>query len=305
MTALLQTVGKCVAAIVLGYICVTTVAAAAVAVVQERKIWQSKALPTLSITGQLKVFLFNVVWMMSCLIGSILITLKWIITFGTSDIQSEGNRLVEDTSARIIVRCFVGDVQIVGKENLPPLGIVPAPVYIANHSSQIDPAVTYYLNRRFKWISKKSVLYLPGVGQVMWLSQHVFIDRRTGKNNKSVSNLFEKSNAAVQSGLPMFFFPQGTRRIAERLPAKDGAFIVAQGNCSTLIPVSIEVPVNAWNTMYPLNQLWGGEKPVVKITVHKPIPVDGKEDREKLKLQCMDQIYSVLPTYRYENAKDK
>jgi 1-acyl-sn-glycerol-3-phosphate acyltransferase len=137
---------------------------------------------------------------------------------------------------------------------------------------------------------------------VMWLSQHVLIDRRKGKNGKSVSNLFEKSDAAIQAGIPMFFFPQGTRSIAERLPAKDGAFIVAQNNCSALVPVSIEIPITAWNSSYPFNILWGGERPLLTVTVHKPIPVDGKEDREKLKQKCMEQIYSVLP--KYENTKD-
>lgn len=302
MKLLLQYIGSYAAAILLGYIGFTTVAAAAVAVKQERKIWQSKALPSLSIMGQLKVFVFNIVWMMCCLIGSILISLKWVFMFGRSDIESEGNRWVEDTAARIVVRCLVGDVRVVGRENLPPLGIIPAPVYIANHSSQADAGAVYFLDRRFKWVAKKSVLYLPGVGQVMWLSQHVLIDRRKGKNGKSVSNLFEKSDAAIQSGLPMFFFPQGTRQIAERLPAKDGAFIVAQNNCSALVPVSIDIPVTAWNSTYPLSLLWGGGRPLVTLTVHKPISTDGNDDREVLKHKCMQQIYSVLP--KYENTKD-
>jgi lysophosphatidate acyltransferase len=292
--------------ILLGYIGLTTVAASAVAVLQERKIWRPKSLPSLSWFGLVKVFLFNMVWMATCLLGSILITIKWIVLFGTSDIQRDGNRIVEDTAARLVIQCFVGRVQVLGQENLPSgdddSSVIPAPVYIANHASQIDAAVVYYLNRRFKWIAKKSVLYVPGVGQIMWLSQHVLIDRKKGANAKSVSNLFEKSNVAVQAGLPMFFFPQGTRSIATRLPAKDGAFIVAMTNQSTLIPISIDIPRNVWNVWYPLNQLWGGIRPVVKITVHPPIPV-ADLDRERLKQKCMDQIYSVLPTCESPKTK--
>jgi 1-acyl-sn-glycerol-3-phosphate acyltransferase len=302
LSTLLKTVGFGLS----WYIVVATLAASAVAVWQEHKIWQSKALPSLSMIGQLKVFLFNVFWMVGCLIGSIFIILKWIVTLGQSDIAMEGNRLVENTVAQLCVRCFVGKVKLVGLEHLPETDIVPAPVYVANHASQIDVGVVYFLNRRFKWISKLSVLYIPGVGLVMWLSQHVFIDRRKGKNNKSVTALFDKSNAAVQSGLPMFFFPQGTRRIAERLPAKDGAFILAQSNRSLLIPISIEIPLNAWNSLYPLNQLWGGGAPMVQITIHpsiRPSENSEKEGREQLKQQCMDQIYSVLP--KYENTKVK
>jgi len=137
----------------------------------------------------------------------------------------------------------------------------------------------------------------------MYLAKHVFIDRRKGKNGKSVSTLFEKSDDAVQSGLPMFLFPQGTRRIAERLPAKEGAFIIAQTNKSPLVPISIEIPTTLWNCLFPLNVLWGGVRPTVKITVHPVVTVSGSEDREKLKEKCMDQIYSVLPTY--ESEKDK
>lgn len=118
--------------------------------------------------------------------------------------------LVERFTAEMCFYLFVGGgPEIRGVENLPPDdGTSPAPVYVANHASQIDLAAVYFLNRRFKWISKDSVRYLPGVGLIMSLSQHVFI-QRTGKNRKSVMNLYEQSNNAIQSGLPMFFFPQG------------------------------------------------------------------------------------------------
>jgi lysophosphatidate acyltransferase len=322
-------VAKCVVYALVGYIVLATAATAAIAAYQEAKIWRPKSLPSLSMWGHVKVFVFNVVWMMTCLLGSIFITIKWVVSLGTSNLSKDGNRLVEDLAARLVLCCFVGTVQVVGREHLPPPSsddsamastasasasasdsqarlTIPAPVYVANHASQLDAAVVYYLNRRFKWIAKKSILYLPGVGQVMFLSQHVFIDRKkaSSKHAQSVSNLFEKSNAAVQAGLPMFFFPQGTRAIAERLPAKDGAFIVAMDNGSPLIPVSVEVPFNAWNSFYPLNQLWGGEAPVVKVTVHASIPVSAKDDRESLKQRCMDQIYSVLPKLN-ETSKTK
>lgn len=118
--------------------------------------------------------------------------------------------LVERFTAELCFYLFVGrGPEIRGLENLPPNdGSVPAPVYVANHASQIDLAAVYFLDRRFKWISKDSVRYLPGVGLIMSLSQHVFI-QRTGKNKKSVMNLYEQSKNAIQSGLPMFFFPQG------------------------------------------------------------------------------------------------
>jgi len=285
------------------YTSVTSLLGAALAVLQEDKIWKAKELPSLTLWGKLKVFPFNVAWFQLCLAGSLLIMIKWILTLGSSDISKDANKLAENYVARTVYQVIVGRIQVNGIENLPREDLTPAPVYIANHASQIDAAVVYFLGRRFKWIAKKSVLFLPGVGPLMWLGQHVLVDRKKGKNGKSVSNLFEKSNATVQDGVPMFIFPQGTRRMAERIPAKDGAFIIAQTNKSLLVPVSIEIPEMAWNSLYPLNVLWGGERPTVTMTVHPVVNVSGTEEREKLKSQCMDQIYSVLPTY--EGHKDK
>jgi lysophosphatidate acyltransferase len=283
--------GRASAAYVVG---VTTLASG-VAVLQEQKIWKPESLPSINPSGLSKVFLFNVTWMLGCLAGAVLISLKWILTFGQSDIKKESHCLVENFVARACIYLFVGKVQLKGVENLPDEDTVPAPVYVANHASQVDVGAVYFIGRRFKWIAKKSVLYIPGVGQVMYLSKHVMINRRTGKNKNSVNNLFKKSDEAVQSGIPMFIFPQGTRRIAKKLPFKDGAFIVAQNNCSPLVPLSIEIPTDAWTSWYPLQLLWTRESPTVIITVHKPIPVTGKEDRETLKKKCFDQIYSVLP----------
>jgi 1-acyl-sn-glycerol-3-phosphate acyltransferase len=138
----------------------------------------------------------------------------------------------------------------------------------------------------------------------MWLGDHVIIQRK-GNNKKSVSDLFAKSNRAIKSGIPMFFFPQGTRRIAEKLPFKDGAFIVAQDNKSKIVPISLEIPKNAWNTLYPLSLLWTKECPVVKMTIHKPIQTTGSEDRQELKERCMKVIYDALPPVPSESEKDK
>lgn len=282
---------------------------------QERSIWKARGVPSLSLWGQMKVYVFNVVWMFSCLVGSTLVILRYLLTFGRSDPEYDGHVRVEHHSARLVM-ALLGNVKVVGEEHLPKPSLadstppsltttLPAPVYIANHSSQIDVGAVYLLNRRFKWIAKSSVKYLPGVGQIMVLGGHVLIDRKTGKNRNSVSKLYEKSNAAVQGGISMFFFPQGTRRIVGRLPFKDGAFNVALHNKSTLIPVSVDVPANMWNDPYPLSLLWGGTVPSVTLTVHKPIPLEGTEDKEALKEQCSNIIYSVLPTYGEGRANDE
>ena len=290
--------------IVVGYVVVLVTVAGFMAVVQETKIWAPKALPSLSPWGMFKVFGLNIVWFTGCFIGVGLAIIKKVLTAGTSDLAKDINTWVEPVVGGAVLKIFVGDVQVVGSENLPSPDIVPSPVYIANHASQIDVAAVYAIQRRFKWIAKQSVVYLPGVGGVMLFGAHVLIQRK-GKNKKSVQSLFEKSQAAVESGIPMFFFPQGTRKIAQRLPFKDGAFIVAQTSKAPLVPISIEIPRNAWNSLHPISLLWSSSsRPVVKITIHPVVPVTGEENRETLKQNCFDQIYSVLPKVA-EDEKSK
>jgi 1-acyl-sn-glycerol-3-phosphate acyltransferase len=273
--------------------------AGGMAVIQEAKIWKPNTLPSLSVLGMLKVLGLNLLWFIGCFIGVGLVICKKVFTFGISDLAKDVNTIVEPVVGGAVLQIFVGQVEVTGMENLPPKDTLPAPIYVANHASQIDVAAVYAIQRRFKWIAKKSVVYLPGVGGVMLFGAHVLI-QRSGKNKKSVHSLFEKSQASVESGLPMFFFPQGTRQLAQRLPFKDGAFIVALNSKAPLVPISIDIPKDAWNSMYPLSLLWSSYAPKVRITVHPPIPVTGKESREQLKQACFDKIYSILPDWTAE-----
>jgi 1-acyl-sn-glycerol-3-phosphate acyltransferase len=265
-------------------------------VLQERRIWKSPLLPSLSPVGAVKVYLFNVLWMSGALVGSILLLPKFILGKSLGFDCLREAHAVERFLAKMCCVCFVcPTVEIRGEENLPDDdGSSPAPVYVANHSSQVDLAVVYFLGRRFRWIAKQSVKFLPGVGLIMTLNEHVFI-QRTGKNKKSVSNLFEQSNKAIRSGLPMFFFPQGTRRMTGRLPFKDGAYTLAIDNKSQLIPVSIDIPLGCWNSWYPLCLLWGGSVGNVVLTVHRPIQAREGMDKEELKKLTYDAIFSVIP----------
>jgi 1-acyl-sn-glycerol-3-phosphate acyltransferase len=267
-----------------------------VSVYQEYKIWAPCIVPSLSVWGMLKVYLFNVVWTVACLFGALLLLPKFFLT-GSAEREAHA---IEHFVAFLCLRLFVGPVVVKNAEKLPsdePGS--PAPIYICNHASQIDLGAVYYINRRFKWIAKSSVRFLPGVGQIMALSKHVFIDRKTGKNKSSVTNLYDKSNASVQAGCPMFFFPQGTRRMTERLPFKDGALNVALQNKSSLVPLSLEIPLDAWNRAYPLLK---STSPIV-LTVHDSINVKGDQDKEQLRQKCFDIIYSVLPMIGGESKK--
>lgn len=319
--------------IVIGYFIVMISLASIIAAYQESKIWKNKKPETqsstndrqhivqpLSLIGFCKVVIFNATWMIGCFIGSTIILIKYYISFGNIDLAYECHIYVEHPVSMMLMEWFIGTVHIDGIENLPPNNAsIPAPVYIANHASQLDISSVYYLSRRFKWIAKQSVLYLPGVGQVMYFAKHILI-KRSGKNKESVNQLFIMSNDAIQHGIPMFLFPQGTRVIQKQLPFKNGAFIMAQTNKSIIIPITIQIPIspliesnnntnnepiiyaNPWNILYPFTYWLGMQvKPIIRITIHKPIQVTGQEDMNILKEQCMKIIYSVLPPFHHND----
>jgi len=277
-------------------ICLASLAA----VYQERKIWFDKNVPSLTAVGHIKVFGLNFVWMTVCFLGAVVTAIEAAVTNNWFDLKHTrklAHKVVERRCAMLVTWMFVGPVVIKGAENLPadePGS--PAPVYVANHSSQIDSAVVYYIERQWRWIMKSSIMFLPGVGQITYLGDHIMIDRvrRKNKSKDSITgarNLYVKSDESIQEGIPMFFFPQGTRRLGERLPFKDGAFKVAMNNDSVLVPISVEVPVTTWNSLYPFVK----SNPVV-LTVHKPIESKGK-DIETLKKETFDILYSVLPDH--------
>jgi len=277
------------------YICVAALAA----VFQERKIWLHPNVPSLTAVGMIKVLCLNLVWMTVCLVGAVAAAIEAAVTNNWLDLKHTrriAHLVVERRVAMLVTSMFIGPVVVKGSENLPPDEPgSPAPVYVANHTSQIDSAAIYYIERQWRWIMKSSIIFLPGVGQITYLGDHIFIDRKKKSKNKDsfagTRNLYAKSDKSIQEGVPMAFFPQGTRRIGERLPFKDGAFKVATNNDSPLVPISIEIPLTVWNSLYP----FGKAHPIV-ITVHKPIESKGK-DIETLKNETFEIIYSVLPDY--------
>lgn len=281
---------------------------------QEYKIWKTTSTP-LSLWAILKIITFNTMWMLSALICALSLFPIWVIRgFGRS-VETEAHSVLERLIGTSLVKYLVGNVVITGREHLLEYNEnrgqgsdemnanspKAAPIYVANHCSQIDAAVVYYPFSKFKWIAKQSVMFLPGPGNLMYFSGHVFI-KRAGKNKNSVSNLYELSSQAVQNGTPMMIFPQGSRRRSQKLPFKNGAYRIAMQNKSDIIPVSIHVPDGCWNSSYPFNLIFSFllrsthvDVPLITMTIHKPIKFSEDTSLDQLREKSMEQIYSVLP----------
>lgn len=272
----------------------------------------SSKVPRLNIIGYVKLYIFFVLWIGLCLMGSLLLLPLFLLSAGKSKfVEYSINNVVQKLTGTFLILALIGNVEIKGIQNLPPAQQPQQQkqqkgekkkgcIYIANHSSTIDSGAVYFINRSFRWIAKKSIVYMPGVGYVMVMGNHVIIDRASKDSKRK---LYEKCYQLLDSGENIFIYPQGTRCLTKWLPFKDGAFNMAIEGKYKIVPISIDIPRNTWNSLYPLKKV-----PNIVLTVHPMVhpttttneqegTSDPKEEKEKLKQKCEQIILSALPHF--------
>jgi 1-acyl-sn-glycerol-3-phosphate acyltransferase len=126
-------------------------------------------------------------------------------------------------------------VKVKGRENILK---GQSYVIIANHQSIYDIFVLYgWLGIDFKWVMKKEVRKIPGVGFGSEAVGHIFIDR---SSTKAALDTIEKAKDKIKGGTSVLFFPEGTRsRTRELLPFKKGAYRFAFDLNLPILPVTI------------------------------------------------------------------
>jgi 1-acyl-sn-glycerol-3-phosphate acyltransferase len=81
------------------------------------------------------------------------------------------NTIVEANVNDLAFNFFCGQIEVIGKENLPDEE-TPC-VYIFNHQSQADVAPCYALKKYCAFVGKSSMKFVPGIGQGMILGKHM------------------------------------------------------------------------------------------------------------------------------------
>jgi 1-acyl-sn-glycerol-3-phosphate acyltransferase len=208
-----------------------------------------------------------------CLIGMIL-------TWSTS----HSMWWVQKVWAPVLLWAGGAKLEVQGVENLPPGQSV---ILVSNHQSTLDiPALFVALPIDFRFVSKRSLKYVPVMGWYMTLAKFVFIDRG---NKKSAIESLEKTGAQVRGGVSVVLFPEGTRSDSgEILPFKKGPFALAVKAAVPVVPITVEgtrhiMPKNSWDVAYAAAP--------VKVMIGKPIdPKPFGEDREALMRQVRDVI---------------
>jgi len=167
-------------------------------------------------------------------------------------------------------------------------------VIVVNHQSAYDIIVLYAsLGIYFKWLMKKEIKKIPGIGFGSQAIGHILIDRSSTKAALETINL---AKSKINDGTSVVIFPEGTRsKTLEMLPFKKGAFWIAFDLNLPILPVSI----NGTREILPsgtMNILPGK----AEIIFHSPIDIQvfGKENMPELIEKTRNVISSGMKKSR-------
>jgi 1-acyl-sn-glycerol-3-phosphate acyltransferase len=137
---------------------------------------------------------------------------------------------------RMGVRAAGIRVEITGLQNVPP-GV--SCIFLSNHVSNLDAPVLFpAIPGRSSVLLKKELMRIPILGTAMRLGQFVPVER--GNRRDAAKASVSAAAAALQSGLHILIFAEGTRSKDGRLAAfKRGPFYLAMETGAPIVPVAI------------------------------------------------------------------
>jgi len=122
-------------------------------------------------------------------------------------------------------------------------------VIVANHQSLADIIIIYKARMYFKWVAKRELLKVPFIGGLLWVNDHVLLDRG---NYSSIKYVYKQAAKWLRSGVSMLFFPEGTRSSTDKMNEfQNGAFKLAIKEKKPVLPIFIggtrdAIPKGGW-----------------------------------------------------------
>jgi 1-acyl-sn-glycerol-3-phosphate acyltransferase len=178
-------------------------------------------------------------------------------------------------------------VKTEGKQNIDP---ATSYVIVPNHQSYWDIFLLYgWLGIDIKWIMKKELRKIPGLGYASATVGHIFIDR---SNTRKAMESLNQARKRLKNGTSVVMFPEGTRsKSGQLLPFKRGAFKMAMDLELPMLPVTI-IGTNKILPAKSINLLPGK----VKMIVHPPIDINNYSEStiKDLLLHAREVIQSKL-----------
>jgi 1-acyl-sn-glycerol-3-phosphate acyltransferase len=126
-------------------------------------------------------------------------------------------------------------VRVKGRENIKKNDSY---VVISNHQSYYDIFVIYgWLGIDIKWVMKKELAKIPGLGFGSKKVGHIFLDR---SNKRTAIESLNEAKKKLTKGTSVVIFPEGTRSTTGQLGRfKRGAFRLALDLDLPILPITI------------------------------------------------------------------
>lgn len=164
-------------------------------------------------------------------------------------------------------------------------------VFVANHQSFLDMPLTYNLKWQMKWVSKRSLAFIPVMGWLVWLTGHLTINRKSKSALKKLENLVQP----LKDKVPVMIFPEGTRTLDGELKRfKNGAFLLAHEYGFNIQPMVID---GGHKAMRPGTKIVDS-KVDFKVSILDPIKTSEFEDINTLKEHAYQLIDKELQRIR-------
>jgi len=161
-------------------------------------------------------------------------------------------------------------------------------VVVTNHQSIYDILLVYgWLELDLKWVMKKELRKVPGIGVGCEKAGHIFVDR---KKPKQAAKAISDALARLDKGVGILFFPEGTRSTdGHLLPFKRGAFRLSEGQNLPILPLTLvgtrDVLPSSTVSLFP---------GTIRMVIHPAIDPSGKNADELLE-ETRSTISSAMP----------
>lgn len=209
---------------------------------------------------------------------------------GLWDGSGRQQHLVARTWARVMLRCSLSPVRVIGAEKLKHY---PVAVYASNHLSYMDTPVLFAkMPFQFRIIAKQMLWKVPFVGWYLNRSGQVPVDASSPRS--SVAGLL-RGVAALKAGMPLVLFPEGARSPDGHMqPAHSGCAFMALRAGVPLIPLAL---VGTYELL-PIHTYTLRPRPLLVI-VGDPISTDGltTRDADELTQRLYDEISKMYYEY--------
>ena len=157
-------------------------------------------------------------------------------------------------------------LKVEGAEKLKGFG---AAVLVGNHQSTLDiPIIAIAARGRIRFMAKKSLMWVPLIGQITYMAGFAYVDRKNPRKSKPAIDRMIKR--LQKYGDMLVLYAEGTRSPDGRLqPYRRGSFHLAKKAGVPLIPFAID---GSYRVMH--RDVWWPTAGDITVHIGDPISAD-------------------------------